>query len=889
MTQTQTMAPTFPSPIRTVEGITEYKLSNGLSVLLFPDTSAQNITVNITYLVGSRHEGRGEAGMAHLLEHMLFKGTPTHPNVKALLQDRGAFYNATTWFDRTNYFSTLSASEENLEFALKLEADRMINSWIREEDLAAEMTVVRNEFEMGENNPLHVLHDQMFSAAYRWHNYGKTTIGNRSDIERVPVKNLKAFYEHYYQPDNAVLIVAGNFNLAKTQEWILQYFGSLAKPKRELDKTYTEEPTQDGPRAVILQRVGDTSQAAAAYHVPAASHPDFAALLVLTEVLSDEPSGLLYQSLVQAGLASQLFAMLYALKEPSLFMVFVRPTHNEQAAEVLAKMLEQLETLSASELTVERVERAKTSILTRAKLTLKSSKELTLHLSESIAQGDYRLFFYTRDQVKTISVDDVLRVAENYLIESNRTSGLFMPMTEPKRAAIPPTPDVEHLLDGYCGSEEIHLGEEFAATTENIDAHTTRAVLAGTIKTALLTKSTRAQANLARLIFRFGDEDSLRGKRASLQLIPSLLRRGTKKQSFQQVQDSLDRLQSFLNIYSAQPGVVLMDITSDHHHLEQVLALGAELMRKPGLCPKEFKIVQQGVLADLKTARNDPMQVAMNELHRLKNPYAVDNIHYVPTIDERIAELKALRFERVEQDYHELYGANHLEVAIVGDFNPDVLTTIETSLATWQSPVAYTRIKIPFTPALSEFRVLPTPDKQMALVAMGANFAMRDDDPHYPALLMANYIFGESMKSRLMQRLREKEGLSYGAMSSLSISRHEAAGDITLYAMCSTDKADFTLKAMQEEYQLWLEKGVSEQELLEAQQSYQLYFNNLLASDGFVVQTLGSMLDVNRTFGYYAQLLNQLAQLNTEDLHKALEIFLQQAPVALVKAGDFKV
>lgn len=886
MTHTHTAS--FPAPIRTVEGITEYRLANGLTVLLFPDTGAQNVTVNITYLVGSRHEGRGEAGMAHLLEHMLFKGTPAHPNVKAALQDRGAFYNATTWLDRTNYFETLSATDENLEFALRLEADRMINSWIRQEDLDAEMTVVRNEFEMGENNPVHVLHDQMMSAAYQWHNYGKTTIGNRSDIERVPVKNLKTFYQHYYQPDNAVLIVAGKFDFQKTTEWILRYFGSIAKPERVLDDTYTEEPTQDGTRDVRLLRVGDVAQSAVAYHVPAASHPDFAAILVLTDLLSDEPSGLLYQFLVQSGLASELFAMVYALKEPGLFMAFARPVENEQASHVLHSMVSKLETLNDADITPEAVEKSKTRILKQVKLTLKSSKDVALRLSESIAQGDYRLFFYTRDQVKTVTADDVLRVANAYFVESNRTTGLFIPTTSPKRAHIPPTPHVANLLEGYCGSEEIHSGEEFESSIENIDARTKRDVIAGTIKTALLQKSTRGRCVSARFIFRFGDESTLTEHKTAIQLVPALLRRGTATHTFQQVQDTLDALQSSLVIAAGQPGVCVLDITSDHAHISKVIELSAQLMRTPRLSQEEFEIVHKRELADLEELRTDPMRLGMNELERLKTPVDPASIHYVPTIDEKIDWLKRLTFGDVTAAYHALYGANHLEFSVIGDFDVSISDLVQTHFGDWKSKSHYTRIEEPFMPAQDVTRTLRTPDKQMAIVAMGANFAMRDDDKHYPAMRMANYIFGESMKSRLMQRLREKEGLSYGAGSSLDVSRYIDSAGITLYAMCATDKADFALTAMQEEYRRWILNGVTEQELSEAKQSFQLYFNNLLANDNFVLNSLGSMLDINRTFGFYAQLLEAMHHLQPTDIQSTLAQFLKQAPVAMVKAGDFK-
>ena len=237
-----------PEILRAVEGIVELKLANGMRVLLFPDVSRPTVTVNLTLFVGSRHEGYGEAGMAHLLEHMVFKGTPSRPTIPAELTKRGAQFNGTTWLDRTNYYETLSASDENLEFAIAMEADRMINSLIKAEDLASEMTVVRNEFERGENSPQRVLMQRVFSTAYEWHNYGKSTIGNRADIERVPVENLRRFYKRFYQPDNAMLIVAGKFDPKKAMELIQQHFGAIPKPERELDRTYTEEPAQDGDR-----------------------------------------------------------------------------------------------------------------------------------------------------------------------------------------------------------------------------------------------------------------------------------------------------------------------------------------------------------------------------------------------------------------------------------------------------------------------------------------------------------------------------------------------------------------------------------------------------------------------------------------------------------------
>src|ERR1700735_5904311 len=246
--------PAAAQQVRSIEGVTEYRLANGLQVLLYPDQSSSTVTINVTYKVGSRHESYGESEMAHLLEHMNFKGTPTHPKIMDELSSRGANANATTAYDRTNYFETLPATPGNLEWALGFEADRMTHSLIAKKDLDTEMTVVRNEFEMGENNPAHVLSERVLETAYLWHNYGHPTIGARADIEGVPIERLQKFYHTYYQPDNAALIVTGKFDQQATLKYIEKVFGAIPKPTRVLPKFYTEEAPQDGMREVALRR-----------------------------------------------------------------------------------------------------------------------------------------------------------------------------------------------------------------------------------------------------------------------------------------------------------------------------------------------------------------------------------------------------------------------------------------------------------------------------------------------------------------------------------------------------------------------------------------------------------------------------------------------------------
>src|SRR5947207_5661791 len=405
--------------VTSVEGITEYRLqNNGLRILLFPDLSKPTITVNITYLVGSRNENYGETGMAHLLEHMLFKGTSKHPNVPKELQDHGSRPNGSTWYDRTNYFETFQATDANLEWAVDLEADRMVNAFVAKKDLDSEMTVVRNEFESGENSPMEVLEERVLSTAYLWHNYGKSTIGARSDIENVPIERLQAFYRNYYQPDNSILVVAGKFDEAKTLGLITKYFGPIPKPQRVLQPNYTVEPTQDGERSVTLRRVGEVQGVVVAYHLPPGSHPDFAALDVAAEILGDSPSGRLYKALVETKRATNVAGYSYQLKEPgvALFSASVRKESSiEDARDTLLRTIDEV---ASKPFTEEEIERARARMLKEFDLPMNSSDRVGLRLSEWAAMGDWRLMFLHRDNIRKIRAEDV-NAARYYLKPDN--------------------------------------------------------------------------------------------------------------------------------------------------------------------------------------------------------------------------------------------------------------------------------------------------------------------------------------------------------------------------------------------------------------------------------------------------------------------------------------
>ncbi len=874
--------------ITTVEGITEYQLANGLQVLLFPDPSKPTVTVNVTYLVGSRHEGRGEKGMAHLLEHMVFQGTPTYETIWSVLEDHGARFNGTTWLDRTNYYETLPATDENLEFALHMEADRMVNSNILADVLAKEFSVVRNEFEMGENNPILVLWQRMMSSAFLWHNYGNSTIGNRSDIERVPAPNLRAFYEKYYQPDNAMLVVAGKFDPEPTLELIQKFFGAIPRPTRTIEPTYTVEPPQDGSRMVSLERVGDTAAAGLVYHVPAGTHPDYPAVELMAEVLTSEPSGHVYKALVEGGKTSSIFGFSAPLREPGFLLMLTGMRTDQDTRAILDEMIAITEGV-ASKITNADVERVKTRKLKDIKMALANSGQIGIELSEWAAQGDWRMFFLHRDRIKAVSTDDVRRAASDYLIASNRTAGMFVPTKDPKRITIPDAPAVADLVEGYTGSETIAQGEEFEATPENIDKRTERKALAENIKVAFLPKETRGDAVHASFRFHFGTEKALaKQNRQALELMPFLVMRGTTNRSFEELKDQIDSLQSEINV-TGGVGNFGASIVSDRANLAKAIELLGEVLKTPAFDAKQFAIVKKEQLTALEQGLSDPQALGFTWLRQALNPYPKTSVHYVPTLVEQIAGLNEASAAGVKKLHAEFWGAVQAEIAIVGDFDPkEIGAAITRSFGSWKPKARYSRIAKPHKAAPAATNDILTPDKKMAVVGMGTTFALRDDDPDYPALQFASYILGQSAKSRLLERLRQKEGLSYGAGAQFQVDDQDERAAVISFAICAPQNAAKAQDVMREEVQRWIDKGVTPEELAEGKKSYALQFQNRMANDRNVARELASSLEIERTMQYHRERLDVIDDLDTSAVQKVLKKYLYKAPMVEMKAGDLE-
>ena len=880
-----------PAPVKvtSVEGITEYALANGLRVLLFPDPTKATVTVNVTYLVGSRYEGYGETGMAHLLEHLMFKGSPKHTNIPQELTSHGARPNGTTSFDRTNYFETFQANDENLKWALELEADRMVNSFIARKDLDSEMTVVRNEFEAGENNPQGVVFKRVLAAAYQEHNYSHLPIGARSDIENVPIDRLQAFYRNYYQPDNAVLLVAGKFEEAPTLALIQRTFGPIPRPTRVLPKLYTSEPVQDGEKSVTLRRVGDVQFVVAAYHTPAGSHPDAAALQLLAFSLGDTPTGRLHKALVETKKAAEVFAFQWQLADPGLLMAGA-DVRQESSLEDARKAL--LDTIDAAATTApvtsEELERARTKALKDIALTLNQSEQVGLQLSEFIAKGDWRLFFLHRDRIKQVKLEDVQRVARAYLKPSNRTVGLFFPTAKPDRSEVPAAPDLAAALKGYRGEAAVAAGEAFDPSPAAIESRVARSKLDSGLKLALLPKKTRGETVVATLTLRFGDPKSLMNKSAVADLTADMLMRGTAKHTRQQIKDEFDRLKARVSV-SGGPTQAVASVETVRASLAPALRLLGEVLREPAFPEPEFEQLRQENLSAIEQQKSEPQSMGSNAFQRHMSPYPKGDVRYTATPDETIAEYKGARLAEVRGFYRDYYGGSVGELAVVGDFDPAEVGRLAAELfGSWKSPRPFERVPRPFQAVEAVNQSIEAPDKANAFFLAGLNLNVRDDDPDYPALTLGNYMLGGGfLNSRLASRIRQKEGLSYGVGSQLQASPLDKAGSFVTFAIYAPQNVAKLEAAFREELERALKDGFTDQEVKEAKSGFLQGRQVGRAQDAALARTLAQDLYIDRTLQWDAQLESRIAALAPSEIQAAMRRHIDPTKITIVKAGNF--
>ncbi|MFG6468959.1 M16 family metallopeptidase [Roseateles sp. BYS87W] len=884
--------PVVPQAVRALGGIEEYRLPNGLQVLLLPDATQTTTTVNITYRVGSRHEAPGEYGMAHLLEHLLFKGTARQTDIPGAMAQRGVRFNGTTTVDRTNYFASFNANADTLAFLLELEADRMVNSRVAKADLDTEMTVVRNEFERGENQPFAVLNQRVAAAAFAWHPYGRATIGPKSDIENVPIEKLQAFYKRFYRPDNATLLIAGAFDKAATLAAVARHFGPVAAPATPVPQPYTVEPAQDGERTVVVRRVGGQPLLLAAYHVPAITHPDTAALIVYGLLMSLQPSGQLFQQIVEPKLALAAGVAGVGGVDPGTVSAYAVLPPGADVDRVQARLLDLVEGRGAPAFTEAELARVRDIAVNSYRQQMKNPEALIQQISGLIAAGDWRLLFQLMDDLPQVTLADVERVRSAYFKPANRTLGRYLPAEQVERVEIPAAPPLAQRLASLKPPPQVEEGEQLAPVPAVLEARTTRLRLPSGIELHTLRKQTRGNTVVMQIQLRWGERNATFARNGT-GLVGALMDEGSAGFTRQQLQDALIQHRASFNVSSGDQGATVV-LSAERDTLLPALRVVVDALRRPLFPQDAFDREVKATLAGLEASRQEPAvlrQEATRAHYNLARGVSLGHPDYVMSVDERLANLRATTLDDVKRFYADYWSANEAQVQVVGALPDGLAAEVDALLGDWKKPAAPRFVRdVPTHVAVPAARFdAVARDKANAIVRLHQPLAVNADDADQAALELAVHILGGGgLESRLSARVRQREGLTYGIGASLSSSAWGNAGSFSVQASFAPAQRERVIAVIQEEFARLTADGVTAAELQRAQHDILEGRRQSRADLGAIAGGLAGLAERGLTWAYAQQRDDALAAVTVEQVNAAWRKHIRADGFIISTAGDFR-
>ncbi|MBL1219238.1 insulinase family protein [Chryseobacterium sp. L7] len=880
-----------PKFVSNTEGVKEYTLNNGMKVLLIPDASQSNMVVNIIYNVGSKHEGYGEKGMAHLLEHMLFKSTKKLGDIKKQLSDKGGNANGTTWYDRTNYYEIFPSNDENLKWSLEMEADRMINATILQSDLDKEFSVVRNEFEIGENKPGDVLMERIVSTAYLWHNYGNSTIGSKEDIERVKAPTLRKFYEKHYQPDNATLVVAGKFDENQALKYITQYFSVIPRPSRVLDQTYTVEPAQDGERFVELKRSGDSKIVGALYHTAPYADKDYAVLDALSEILTSDPSGYLYKSMIDSHKAASVYSYQPTVRDAAFMYFGLEVPADKDVKAVENEFRAELDKVSAIKFTEQDVQRAKAKILKQIENTKNNTIGFAINLTEIVGAGSYKLGMLYRDSIEKLTLADIQRVADKYFKTNNRTVGVFIPTKDEVRVKNNEFSDeqIAALTKDYKGKALEKAVAPFEASIKNLKANLSEGKLSNGMKYGVIKKEIKGGKILGSFRFPVSNTKDLNGKAQIGALMAQVMKTGTKSHTKEQIQDMLDTWKSSIN-FSFSGQTLYANVSTYKEHLPKVMDLMKEVLTESNFPEAELAKTINEYNTYLEGSLNDPQALAFTEIEKITENYPKESIFYTPSFKEQIDTNKTTKRQQLVDFYNQILGSNNGVGTMIGDIDSKTASSLmENTFAKWNSKSSYEKIKPELFATKKQDKEYLTPDKENGAAVGKISFSMDKNSPDYPAFVIANEMLGSGgfLNSRIPIRLREKEGISYGAGSYISVPSDNTVASWGWYAFFNPTKKDAVNKALKEEVNKALKEGFTEEELKSNLNSWLNSRKTDLGNDATLVGLVNSQLQYGIPLEDYDALEAKVAALKLNQVNDVLRKYISEDKLTSVFAGDF--
>ncbi|MBS0355461.1 MAG: insulinase family protein [Proteobacteria bacterium] len=868
-----------PTPEAEAGGFASYRLANGFKIVLAPFPSAASVRVELLVKTGSKQEGYGETGMAHLLEHMLFKSAGPRADLKRDLTALGATWNGTTTTDRTNYFEVVAAEPEKVDEVLRLEADRFIRASFTKAHLASEMTVVRNELERNDTDPGSVVMRALQRQSYFWHGYGRPTIGARSDIEDAPFEALQAFHDKYYRPDNAALIVSGRFDTQRVLALASRLFAEARNPAGPKPTTWTREE----PRAVInrseLFLPAGTTIAASGWKLPGMRDRSVYAFDLGVSAICAQDWGSLRKDLVlERKLAVSAQCRTQIQPDYSL-LVGSASAGKDADAEALGRALrEHLETAARQGITSEQLERARQAELNGYERLASNHESVASLLSRAEVAGDWRLFFWQRDMAREVTLDEVNAALRKWVVPTNRADVLLRHGDQPEVPAWTVAPTAQALVANGNWPVLAQASDPIpASAAELAKASVAVALPSETAKAVLIPRKTQGALAWISLNNDYGNTQAFTGRRVACNFGSSLLAYGGAGLDRDQLDARLEALQAQ---WSLSLGEITLEVP--RKNADAALDILLAVWAKPSLPQNEFERMKAASIARLEAALKDPASVASSQAALRFDNYPDEHPNQPWSLERQLAAVRAATYEQACQCVADLHGIGRLRLAAVGDFTPADVQGVWNKLAQLpKSPVPYERIREEAAPAEVDTApiVVSMPAKPNASVVGQALLPITDDSPDFPALRIAAKVLGGDADSRIWQRLREKEGLAYGAGVSLAGRSFDPRSSFRLQASAASPQAEAALVSLKAELARALKDGFSEQEVERAKRTWLEERKTGLRNEKGFVGVLSAGLENGHDYAWIAQYDAQIARLSAADVTAVFRKYLQGAPL----------
>ena len=860
-------------------GIKEYHMtSNGLTILLKEDHSAPVATFMVTYEVGSRNEAIGYTGSTHLLEHLMFKGsnkfnTDKGNSVFQILQSLGARMNATTWLDRTNYYETLPSSE--LETAIEIEADRMRNAYIKEEDRQSEMTVVRNEFERGQNNPSSVLDEHIWATAYHAHPYHHSTIGWKADIENVSIERLKAFYDTFYWPNNATATVVGDFETGEALAMIKKYFGRIRKSTKEIPQVYTTEPAQEGQRTVTLKRAGQQGIVGLAHKSPSATHEDAASFIVLSSILSSGKNSRFYKNITDKGLTTNIFIWDSLFKDPGLFAVYANLAPGVEHKAVEDALVAEYESIKKGGVTDEEVSKAKAQLVASMKFRQDGSMAVAGSLNEAIASGDWTLYTRYEDLINSVTAESIKEIVNKYFLEDLSTVGYFIPEISGPQAERKPAISAKELVE--MKKQYFSKEDQGGLAGQVVDSEPVEGI-------RLLTLKRGSGVVTINGSFMGGDIYADDNNSRVPDLVVSMLDQGTTKQTKFEISNQLEKAGARLNISNGKSNVGFSAkfLSND---LEMVFGLLSEQLQSPAFNKEDLEKIKKRMVTNYKKRKESTRGRAVNNM--LTSLYPGGHQNAPQDNDKSIEDINKTTTEDLKAFHKQNYGKGGMVIVAVGDVDHEQLSnTIKKEFGAWKNSPLSKKLETKKGKKLGKKAYVTMEDKTSTDFVVGIPLGINKFHEDYMPLIVASHILGGNFSARLMQTVRVKEGLTYGINSTITGFDNNNDGYWMVGGTFAPELLAKGEKATLREIKKWAEEGVTQAEVDITKStlmgSYQVGFDTTYGLSSGILSAVNVWGDLSYVDSYPGK----VGGVTLDQVNKAIKKYISFNDIYQVAAGS---